>query len=424
MIRPPFTPGVHMLLLIATIALLIAPQESYAVISNQYLGDVSVSLEGAKRTQPRYVESLVRYCLEKMDYRTWDSIDQASLGQCIKNTKLFESVDVVVTKPEIKVTVSDRWTLIPIPSAYASNGKRSVGAFLMDSNFLGIGKTVGVGGSVSTEGNTFSLIYFDPWVRFTDFTFNAMASRSNAELDAYDRTSTIYAYEKKETGFMLSPGYRITPFITGSVSLNYANKHYTQVESFTYPGDYAYWSVGARLSYSNADYKLFYNDGVSANISWNRQARRTDDLDKVANTSARLEWDQLMFGKHALQIGVQASSQSSDVGIGDVSTYGRTRGYRGIQPSGLWARQMAAGSIDYQIPVAHWGHGTVTVAPFVDYGTYKPFFEGTGKYYTAYGVGAYYFINLINLPGVGFAVGNNDDFMGTFVSFSIGMAFN
>lgn len=422
--QPLLVRVIRTLFMIATTALLIVPLESSAVISNKYLGEVTVSLEGAKRTKPRYVESLVKYCLEKGDYRSWESVDRAALGQCIKNARVFESVDVAVTQPEIKVTLSDRWTLIPMPSVYASNGKRSVGVFLFESNFLGIGKIVGVGGAVSTEGNTFSLMYRDPWVMFTDFTFGAIASRSSTELDAYNRTSTIYAYEKKETGVQLSPGYRVTPFITCSVSLNYSNKQYLQINAFPSPADYASRGVGARLSYSNSDYKLFYNDGFSADIAWNRQVHRTDDLDRISSATARLEWDQLLFGKHALQLGVQASSQSSVVGIGDVATYGRSRGFRGIQPLGLWARQMATGSIDYQIPIAHWGHGTVTVAPFVDYGTYKPFFAGTGNYYTAYGVGAYYFINRINLPGVGLVVGNNKDFMGTFATVSIGAGFN
>lgn len=422
--QPLLVFGIRMSFMIATTILLITPRESFAAISNKYLGEVTVSLEGAKRTKPRYVEALVKFCLEKGAYRTWESIDQTALGQCIKNSRVFASVDVAVTRPEIKVTVSDRWTLLPIPSVYASDGKRSVGVFLFDSNSFGIGKIVGVGGAVSTEGNTFSLMYRDPWVMFTDFTFSAVASRSSTELNAYDRTSAIYAYKKKETGVHLSPGYRITPFTTCSVSLNYSNKQYLQVGAFPYPDAYISRGVGARLSYSNSDYKLFYNDGFSADIAWSRQMSRSDDRSKVSSTNVRLEWDQVLFEKHALQLGVQASSQSSDVGIGDVATHGRSRGFRGIQPSGLWAHQAVAGSIDYQIPIAHWGHGTVTVAPFVDYGTYKPLFAGAANDYTAYGVGAYYFINSINLPGVGLVVGNNKDFMGTFVTVSIGMGFN
>jgi hypothetical protein len=79
--------------------------------------------------------------------------------------------------------------------------------------------------------------------------------------------------------------------------------------------------------------------------------------------------------------------------------------------------------VDYQIPIAKWDHGVVTVAPFADYGIYRAFFEGTGNNYLSHGIGAYYFINLINLPGIGLTAGVNEDFMGTFVAFQIGMGF-
>lgn len=421
--KMPLLFDIRAFVLVATTILLFMPRESCA-ISNQYLGEVTVSVQGAKRTEPRYVEALVKSCLEKAGYQTWESIDRADLAQCIKNAKVFESVDIAVTPPEIKVTVSDRWTLIPIPSVYSSGGKRSVGLFVFESNFLGLGKVVGAGGAATTEGNTYSLIYRDPSVMFTDFTFSAIAGRSATEVDAYDRTSTIYAYRKNETGIYLSPGYRITPRINGSISLGYTSKQYSPIGAFTPPAGYSSTSVGARLSYSNSDYKLFYNDGFSGDISWNRQVSRTDGRGKVSSVRARLEWGQVLFEKHALQLALQASSQSSDVGIGDVSNHGRTRGYRGIQPAGLWAREIVTASMDYQIPIVHWGHGTVTVAPFVDYATYKPFFAGTARDYTAYGVGAYYFMNRINLPGVGLVVGNNDKFMGGFVTISIGMAFD
>ena len=73
--------------------------------------------------------------------------------------------------------------------------------------------------------------------------------------------------------------------------------------------------------------------------------------------------------------------------------------------------------------MAKTGQGTFTVAPFVDYGDYKPFVEGSGSNYAAYGIGAYYFVNLINLPGIGLVLGRNEQFMDNFVTFQIGMAF-
>jgi hypothetical protein len=136
-----------------------------------------------------------------------------------------------------------------------------------------------------------------------------------------------------------------------------------------------------------------------------------------------MQWDITLFELHALQLGVHGGLQTDNGNRGDVTMYGRAKGYRGIEPNGLWTRRIVAVSVDYQIPVAKTGHGTFTVAPFVDHGEYQPFVQGSGSNYTAYGIGAYYFVNLINLPGIGLVLGKNDEFMGSFVTFQIGMGF-
>jgi outer membrane protein assembly factor BamA len=394
-----------------------------ATIQSRDLGDVEVKVEGARRTKLRLVESLVEKCIEREGFTTWDAVDGARLGQCISNTRLFRRVEVRVNRPEIDVTLVERWTLIPIPNFYASDGKRSAGIFVFDSNFLGYGKTVGAGGGISTEGNTFSLMYSDKSVNFTDYTFMVMASASNTETDAYVEHDIVYGYEKRETGFIISPGYKITPSFEASFSFGYGDRKYSTLDSFPAPGDYESTTIGFRLSYRNANYKLFYNDGLSASIKWSRQVHRSDSRDSVSQTAASLEWDVMLFQKHALQLGLHGDIQSDNGNPGDVSTHGRGKGYRGIEPNGLWSRKIAATSADYQIPVAKTGHGTFTVAPFVDYGMFQPYFPANGSNYMAYGIGAYYFINLINFPGVGLVVGRNQDFMGTFVSLQIGTGF-
>lgn len=410
-------------LLMMCAALSLFPFDAGATIKSKDLGDVEVKVEGAKRTKPRLVESLVEKCIEKEGFKTWAAVDGARLGQCISNTRLFKKVEVRVNRPEIDVTIIDRWTLIPIPNFYASDGKRSAGFFVFDSNFLGYGKTVGAGGGVSTEGNTFSLMYSDQSVNFTDYTVTVMAFGSNTETAAYVGQDLVYGYEKTETGFFISPGYEITPSLDASISFGYGDRKYSVLDSFAVPGDYQSTSIGCRMSYRNADYKLFYNDGLSASIMWFSQVHRSDGRDNVSQAMASLEWDVTLFEKHALQLGLHGALESDNGNPGDVSTHGRGKGYRGIEPNGLWTRKIAAASADYQIPVAKTGHGTFTVAPFVDYGTFKPFFPSNGSNYMAYGIGAYYFINFINLPGIGVVVGRNQDFMGTFASVQAGMGF-
>jgi outer membrane protein assembly factor BamA len=401
--------------------LLLLPQLSSAMIKDEYLGDVGVSVEGNERSKPQLIESLVRKCLEKSEFKSWDAVDAGSLKQCITNSRLFREVAVEVKQPEIHVLAKDRWTLIPIPNAYSSNGKRSVGVLVFDSNLLGYGKTLGAGGAVSTNGNTVSLFYFDPSVNFSDFTFRISALRSSLEYDAYDHTTIIYGFNKVEEGFRLSPGYKITPSLEILLPLSYADKRYSTLDQFATPADYRAWNTGVTISYTDTDYKLFYNDGLSGQIAWSTQTERSDNGKRISNTTARIEWNVLVFKKHALQLALNAAHQS-DATAGDVSMFGRTLGYRGIQPNGLWTREIVTGSVDYQIPLAKMNHGTVTVAPFADYGRYKPFFSGRENNYAAYGIGAYYFINLVNFPGIGLQAGVNDHFMGPFVAFQIGLA--
>lgn len=410
------------ILLIMPPLFLMLSGEASALIKNDSLGEITVTITGAKRTRPRYIESLIEKCLEKGAYKKWEDVSAEALGQCLTNSRIFSKVDVRINKPEITADISERWTLIPIPFFYASDEKRAGGIFLYETNFLGYGKTAGIGGSVSTEGNTFSLMFSDPSVNFTNYTLAVMAYKNQTELNAYTGDDIIDGHKKRELGASLTQGYRVSPALSLSAKLNYAGRKYSQVESYAVPDDYTAVSAGISASYNNADYKLFYNDGFSGNISWISQVHRSGGDNKINQTTARFEWDMPLFRSNALQTGVRGALQSLGAS-GDVLTYGRGKGFRGIQPGGLWTRKIIAFSVDYQIPVLKTGHGTFTVAPFADYGMYKPFLPDTGSSYASYGVGAYYFINLLNLPGVGVLAGYNEEFMGAFADLQIGMGF-
>jgi len=400
-------------------------QTTSASITNAYLGEIDVHVEGATRTKDRTVESLVEKCLEKENYQSWESIDRTVLGQCLSNSQLFASVDVRVDKPDIHVTVEDRWTIVPGLFAYSINRKRSIGAAVIDSNFLGYGKTVGVVGAVSTDGNSYSLFYLDPSINFSNFTVRTAFNQSSTELDQYQENNIIYAYLKRELLVSISPGYRITPTLGLSVLFNYMDRRYEQVSPYTtVPDNYWSYSTGARLFYSNADYKLYYNDGVSAQLAWLRQIHRSDESANVSQTTVGFEWDKLLFNQHALQLALNSANLTDNGNAGDVLMFGNAKGYRGIEPNGLWTRNIAAVSADYQIPVKKMPDGIFTVAPYVDYGIYKPVSPASGNNYTAYGVGGYLFVNAISLPGVvGLIIGRNEEFMGNFIEFQLGYGY-
>lgn len=412
------------LLLILVIGPVLFTGYAAAQVGNDRFGDVTVTVEGAVRTKKVFIESLVKDCLKRGEYEDWPSVDAKAMGQCISNSRLFSSVAVVISAPVITVKVTERWTLIPIPNIYASEGRSSYGVFVYESNFLGYGKIAGIGGALSTEGNTFSLMYMDRAVGFTDYTLRIFALRSSGDKEAFDNETVVYGYRKVDESFTVSPGYRFTPNLEASLLLSYSDKEYSRLDLFTpVPGDYRSWDLGAGLRYRRADYKLFYNDGFSARINWYIQAARSDDQKGISNVTANFAWDKLLFDRHVLQLGLQGTYQT-DAAEADVSMFGRGRGYRGIEPDGLWTNRIVAVSADYQIPVSSRKRGVVTVAPFMDYGVYKSFFDGGSDDYLAYGVGVYYFVNFINFPGLGLNFGVNDDFMGRYVSIQIGKGFH
>jgi len=392
-----------------------------ASINNNYLGEITVHVEGAKRTKDSTFESLVEKCLEKGNYKTWESIDTDMLGQCISNSRLFRSVEVRINTPEIDVTVEERPTLIPIPLAYSAARKNMIGALVLDSNFLGYGKTAGVMGEVSTDGNTFTLFYTDPSIDFSNFTSRIIFNQSSNELDLYQGNSIIYAYRKRQRILLFSPGYMITPVLEFSILLNYADQRYEEISPYTtIPDNYWSYGTGARLSYSNADFKYYYKDGVSAKIEWFRQIHRSDGSDNVSQTTIKCEWDELVFSPHALQLVLNAANLTDNGNAGDVLMFGNEKGYRGIEPNGLWTRNIATVSADYQIPVKKVKRGIFTIAPFIDYGMYKPISPATGSNYTAYGVGGYF--NAL-LGEVGLLFGRNEEFMGNFITFQLGLEY-
>ncbi len=400
-------------------------QTTSASITNAYLGEIEVHVEGAKRTKDRTVESLIEKCLEKEDYKSWESIDNNVLGQCLSNSRLFESVEVRVNKPTINVTIEDRWTLIPAPFAYSIDQKRSIGAAVIDSNFLGYGKTAGIVGAVSTDGNTYSLFYLDPSINFSNFTIRTSINQSSNDLYLYQENNIVYAYLKKELLVSVSPGYRVTPTLALSALLNYSVQRYEEVSPYTtVPGTYSSYSAGTRISYSNADYKLYYNEGMSARIAWLQQIHRSDESANIAQTTFGFEWDKSLFREHVFQFALNAASLTDNGNAGDVLTFGNARGFRGIEPNGLWTRNITTVSADYQIPVKKLPDGIVTIAPFIDYGIYKPVSPASGNNYTAYGVGGYLFVNAISLPGVvGLLIGRNEEFMGSFIGFQFGYGY-
>ncbi|HCM40154.1 MAG: hypothetical protein A2070_07880 [Bdellovibrionales bacterium GWC1_52_8] len=370
---------------------------------------------GLNRTTPAFFDHIIRFCSEKA------TLEAASLKQCVYDFRIFSSVEIEKS-PEGKfhVFVQERWTLFPIPMMYVSNDIRRYGFFVFESNFLGRGKVFGGGLAVSNAGNTYFILYRDPAVNYSPFTLTLRAALDSQDVYAYAGKIKAYGYKEDRQGIVVAPGLRLNPYWSLSVEPEWVRRNFKSAGFDGTPDDYSTIDGGIRLQYQDTAYRLFFNEGFSADLRLKRQLYKSDDQARATTIESSVAWEKSAFFTHVFQFsGRIASLYGADPR--DLIRTGYMRGYRGIEANGLWLRKTLALSFDYQIPLASVASGVWTLAPFVDLGWFKSTVDTSREAYQSYGLGTYFFISRIALPGMGLIAGHNAEYKGNFVAFFLGM---
>ncbi|RKG84903.1 FtsQ-type POTRA domain-containing protein [Corallococcus terminator] len=120
-----------------------------------------IELQGNTRTQ----DSVIVRALRMAPGDSLTTGDVAELKRRLLNLKLFTSVEVSTraegTGVALQVAVEERWTLLPIPVFTSSNGQWQAGVFAVETNLLGLNKTVVFGGLGGNRGATLFTMYKD-----------------------------------------------------------------------------------------------------------------------------------------------------------------------------------------------------------------------------------------------------------------------
>ena len=403
-------------LTVLAMCLFALPSNSSAGHADGALGDVEVTVQGNERTKRGYMIALAHRCLERLEPVSWETVNVEAIRQCIYDSRLFSEVSVEVSSPELKIQVHERWTLIPIPYFRLSDSQSSVGGFVVESNFMGRGKILVLGGMVGSEGAFYSVIYKDPSVLFSKWKLDLKALRLISKQRVYDGSDVLYATETTYQKAGASVGYLLTSRLEADVGAYAADRKYSQLDAFEPLGDISSTELEIGLKYDTTRYRLYFNEGVSVMTGMKKSV---SDDDSVL-LEAKLRWGLNPLRDHALIVGLQLDK--TDTGHTQmIKVEGGTKGFRGIPSFGLWYEEGAFLSLDYNVPLTRRKYGTWTVGPFVDYGSYDHVFEASLSSYTAWGVAVNLYLNTIAIPGLGIQAGRNNEFMGDFRNFSIGM---
>jgi len=381
------------------------------------------SITGNEKTKTHYIERLLFKCEE-------EQTTLKKLEQCLLNSRLFSEVNIKEVDQKIIVDVKDRWSIIPFPSIkLKSDGKKSYGFFIFDGNFLGMGTLFGVGGSYSNTSSSYVLFYQDKSFLLTNWTMGFSTGRNNA--DIYLKTKALKvkdAFHEKTSHTTFSLGYSFSNQLNIEGSLMERFSTYEIIDNYTLLQEFRSTIAKIKATWKNEEYKFYFSDGIRLTSSFDKEIYRTDESSKTRSFNFNFIAGKETFNKQAIQWTINTTVvNANDKRDSLKSSSGKqssARGLRGIPEGSYLASSLFTTSFDYQIPLRFTKYGTWTFAPFFDFGKINIFEHKTvDLWQKAYGLGSYFFLKGIMLPGIGFIVGRNETFNTGFAELSIGESF-
>lgn len=221
--------------------------------------------------------------------------------------------------------------------------------------------------------------------------------------------------------YALGLGYRWHPWTINLAGVR-QEKAFKKLSPYHEPQDNKASKAKITLRYEQLNYKLYFHEGLSLRSEIKVDAFRSDEKSNATQFDIRAGWQETMFERQVLQVLV-ATGGTRGGAIHDSNRIGGGRGFRGIDAKTAWAESYGALAIDYQIPIAHYASGALTIAPFIDAGRIAN--RGGNNAiinYAAMGGGVYYFLKKIALPGLGLEYGYNTSYLKVFVAFSMGLS--
>ena len=395
-------------------------------------------ISGNKRTQESYIKSVLQNCvwileqseLEKKEKEEKEDIEGPNnkvqkkikfFKQCLINTKLFSKVNISKKGKKVNIKVVDRWTLIPIPYVRGQGDAKAFGFFLIDTNLFGRGKFITAGGTFGSGGNSGFLMYRDPSLFFSKWNGGFILRNAKQDSYNYNGSTKIEGFQERFISYGGYLGYKIFPKMTLGLNFSKDKKEFSVLDSYSVPQNNDYFFGGVNFSFRGSQYKFYFKEGTDISASFKAPFGETNKGAKGEELKLNISSQWNIIKNHALQLTLNHIQTFSNR-FGYALKLGGSKGLRGVPLKGAWALRSSSLSADYQIPVYFSKYGTWTISSFIDGASLQLIKNQieSKTFTSSYGVGATFFIKKVNFPGLGLYYGRNDDFLGNFVSFTLG----
>jgi len=367
-----------------------------------------ISFTGLKRTREATVRRIIEPVAEGEIYT--DSTGER-IVQKLREAGIFNPEIEVETRLEeagayIEVYVEDKWTLFPIPIvSYSGSDSWMAGLVAVESNFLGLQKTLGLGFFTGSDRNSFTGFYADPRFLGTEvgLRLGAGAGRG-ATVDMDAEEEILREYENWSSGFSLGLSRPLGERLTLNIESGYETLEVLNRDQAISPAaDTRIVTLALGADWKDLVYDIPYQRGIALQGELSRSLE-FERGEFFTSAEGRLRYGLYPWRDHLIHLAVNGAW--GDMPAGSQFRLGGRSGSITLPMGGVAAEEYLNGALAYNLPLNHFSSATLSG---------KLLFEGgylssdllDSTYYYGPGFGVELFLNKVALPALGFALGWN-----------------
>ncbi len=174
-----------------------------------------IEIQGLRRTKPSVMQDI----LEKFKGTDSESFDRKKLEAELEKTQLFSLADAEVSGSTLRITVEEKFSLLPIPFAYLSSDSWGGGLVVLDNNAFGIMDQAAAGGFITSTGWRVLAGYSHTQKAGAPFGWNVSVNGGKSRTRIREEDGDLLlTYDNRVFGASAGINKRLAPWLKASVS--------------------------------------------------------------------------------------------------------------------------------------------------------------------------------------------------------------
>lgn len=392
------------------------------IIQNGDLPVNEIVIHGIKKTSPSVI-------LSRITIKNGDPLSAFNPYEAVNNlkkTNLFSDITISYNRNgdsvDIIISLKEKWTLIPIPMYSSNKHGTSYGLYLIETNFLGYGKTIFTGGIYSRESKKLIIGYIDQSILNSNFRGAIFLSHKDEIYQKGDSDYNIFSkYKASKTLLRVDAGYSFSDAIKIFAASGFwkTNLDYSYNEGLNVPEEMSNYLTGIIARYENTYHNEYLYFGTKVELTTISYIPMNNNSEYFNVTTYKGEYNHKITPQARLNF-FSSGGYGNRPSIFEENIGGKP-GARTLPADILCVDDFINWTLSFEQIAFKFKWGVVTVLAFFEGGFYKNDYE-TSHYYGP-GIGTLVYLKNIALPAMGFNIAKNLHSGYNEFSVNIGMSF-